>query len=181
MQVCDAPAVDIPNLVAGVRGQEVAAAVVPDGSHAVEAGLDRGLAVAAAHRGAVARHDRRVVLAVGWPAMESVAKKLDLDGKIVIDVSIAWQQGDDGYPETTIHPSGAELIQEWNPQAKVVKTFATAGSNIIDDPAGAGGIVTMPVASNHRRVEHHLVARCCVAPAPCRGGVGRHPNRHRHA
>ena len=91
-----------------------------------------------------------VVLAIRWPAMESVAKNLDLDGKIVIDISVAWQQGDDGYPETTIQPSAAELIQKWNPKAKVVKTFATAGSTIIDDPAGAGGMVTMPVASNHR-------------------------------
>jgi predicted dinucleotide-binding enzyme len=71
--------------------------------------------------------------------MESVAKNLDLDGKVVIDISVSWQQGDDGYPETTIQPSAAELIQKWNPTAKVVKTFATAGSTVIDDPAGAGG------------------------------------------
>jgi predicted dinucleotide-binding enzyme len=91
-----------------------------------------------------------VILAVGWPAMEVVAKNLDLDGKVVIDISVAWQQGEDGYPETTIRPSAAELIQEWNPKAKVVKTFATAGSTIIDDPSGAGGTVTMPVASDYR-------------------------------
>jgi predicted dinucleotide-binding enzyme len=91
-----------------------------------------------------------VILAVSWPAMEAVAKNLDLDGKVVIDISVAWQQGEDGYPETTIEPSAAELIQEWNPKAKVVKTFATAGSNIIDDPSGAGGAVTMPVASDFR-------------------------------
>lgn len=99
-----------------------------------------------------------VVLAIGWPAMESVAKNLELDGKIVIDISVAWQQGEDGYPESTIQPSAAELIQKWNPQAKVVKTFATAGSTIIDNPGGAGGIVTMPVASDHRDAKE-LAAR----------------------
>jgi predicted dinucleotide-binding enzyme len=91
-----------------------------------------------------------IVLAVPWPAMESVAKSLDLDGKVVIDISVAWRQGEDGYPETTIQSSAAELIQQWNPKAKVVKTFATSGSTIIDDPTGAGGPVTMPVASDHR-------------------------------
>jgi predicted dinucleotide-binding enzyme len=30
-----------------------------------------------------------VILAVGWPAMEVVAKNLDLDGKVVIDISVA--------------------------------------------------------------------------------------------
>jgi predicted dinucleotide-binding enzyme len=91
-----------------------------------------------------------VVLAIRWPAMESVAKDLDLDGKVVIDISVAWQQGADGYPENTIQPSAAELIQRWNPKAKVVKTFATAGSTVIDEPASAGGMVTMPVASDYR-------------------------------
>jgi len=99
-----------------------------------------------------------VVLALRWPVMESVAKNLDLDGKVVIDISVAWQQGEDGYPETTIQPSAAELIQKWNPKAKVVKTFATAGSTIIDNPGGAGGIVTMPVASDHRDAKE-LAAR----------------------
>ncbi len=99
-----------------------------------------------------------VLLALPWPAMESVVQKLNLDGKVVIDMSVAWQQGEDGYPESTIQPSAAELIQEWQPKAKVVKTFATAGSTIIDNPSGAGGIVTMPVASNHRDAKE-LVAQ----------------------
>lgn len=91
-----------------------------------------------------------VILALPWPAMESVAKNLgQLDGKIVVDISLPWRQGEDGYPETTLTTSAAELIQEWNPGAKVVKTFATAGSNLIDNPLHAGGIVSMPIASNH--------------------------------
>ena len=99
-----------------------------------------------------------VVLALPWLAMESVVNSLDLDGKIVIDMSVAWQQGEDGYPENMLESSVAELIQEWKPKAKVVKTFATAGSNLIDDPSAAGGIVTMPVASDHRDAKE-LVAK----------------------
>ena len=92
-----------------------------------------------------------IVLALPWPAMETVAKNLgQLDGKIIIDISLPWRQGDDGYPEITLPSSAGELIQDWNPHAKVVKTFATAGSNLIDDPLYAGGPVTMPLASDHR-------------------------------
>ena len=101
---------------------------------------------------------RIILLALRWPAMESVVKSLDLDGKVVIDISVAWKQGEDGYPESTIQPSAAELIQEWKPKAKVVKSFATAGSTVIDNPTGAGGMVTMPVASNHRDAKE-LVAK----------------------
>jgi len=92
-----------------------------------------------------------IILALPWPAMETVAKNLgQVDGKIIVDISLPWRQGDDGYPENTSEISAAELIQDWNPRAKVVKTLATAGSNLIDNPLYAGGLVTMPLASNHR-------------------------------
>jgi predicted dinucleotide-binding enzyme len=92
-----------------------------------------------------------VLLAVPWPAMETVARNLgDLDGKIIIDVSMPFQQGKDGYPEHLLKTSSAEMIQDWNPGAKVVKTFATLGSQVIDDPLVEGGIVTLPIASDHR-------------------------------
>ena len=42
------------------------------------------------------------------------------------------------------------MIQAWNPGAKVVKAFATMGSQIIDEPMVEGGVVTIPVASDHR-------------------------------
>ena len=42
------------------------------------------------------------------------------------------------------------MIQHWNPGAKVVKAFATMGSPLIDDPMIEGGIVSIPVASDHR-------------------------------
>lgn len=98
-----------------------------------------------------------VFLALPWPAMESVAQNLGkLDGKIVIDVSVPYTQGNDGYPELAIHPSSAEMIQKWNPKARVVKGLGTMSSLIIDDPMAAGGIVTIPLASNHRKAKERV-------------------------
>ncbi len=92
-----------------------------------------------------------VLLAIPWPAMETVARSLgDLGGKIIIDVSAPWTQGEDGYPDVLFETSSAEMIQDWNPGAKVVKALTTMGSLIIDEPLAAGGIVTIPLASNHR-------------------------------
>lgn len=98
---------------------------------------------------AAAQQGDIVLLAVPWPPMEQVAQNLgNLDGKIVIDVSSTWTQGEDGYPVSRVSQSGAELIQGWNPAAKVVKTLGTMSSEVIDDPMFAGGIVTMPIAGN---------------------------------
>lgn len=98
-----------------------------------------------------AQHGDIVLLAIPWPAMETVAQSLgDLSGKIVIDVSAPWTQAEDGYPDVLVETSSAEMIQDWNPQAKVVKALTTMGSLIIDEPLAAGGAVTIPLASNHR-------------------------------
>ena len=92
-----------------------------------------------------------VLMLVPWPAMETVAQNLgDLDGKIIIDVSMPFEQGNDGYPKHLLKTSSAEMIQGWNPGAKVVKAFATMGSQVIDEPTVEGGLVTIPVASDHR-------------------------------
>lgn len=92
-----------------------------------------------------------VLLLVPWPAMEIVAQSLgDLSGKIVVDVSMPFDQGDDGYPKHLLETSSAERIQGWNPGAKVVKAFATMGSQIIDDPTDVDGPVSIPIASNHK-------------------------------
>jgi predicted dinucleotide-binding enzyme len=100
-----------------------------------------------------------VMLAVPWPAMETVAQNLgNLDGKIVIDVSFPWTQADDGYAEILVQTSSAEMIQAWNPGAKVVKGLTTMGSKIIDDPMAAGGIITIPLASNHRDAKERVAA-----------------------
>jgi predicted dinucleotide-binding enzyme len=98
-----------------------------------------------------------VLLLIPWPAMETVAQSLgNLDGKIIIDVSMPFQQADDGYPLHLLATSSAEMIQAWNPGAKVVKTFATLGSQVIDDPMVESGLVSVPVASDHKEAKEKV-------------------------
>jgi len=98
-----------------------------------------------------------VLLLVPWPPMETVAQNLgNLDGKIIIDVSMPFEQGDDGYPKHLLKTSSAEMIQGWNPGAKVVKTFGTMGSHLIDDPMAEKGVVSIPVASDHKDAKERV-------------------------
>lgn len=96
-----------------------------------------------------------VLLAIPWEPMEQIIKSLgDMEGKTIIDLSWpASELAEDGYYEMTVKPSGAEVIQSWIPKAMVVKAFGTTGTNIIDDPNEAGGMVTIPIASDHRRAK----------------------------
>lgn len=103
-----------------------------------------------------------VILAVGWPAMQTVAQSLGpLDEKIVIDISFPHEQGEDGYYVPMLETSSAEMIQQWNPNAHVMKSFALQASYVIDDPGVVGGPVTIPIAADHReskeRVAHLIV------------------------
>jgi len=93
-----------------------------------------------------------VLLALPWPAMETVTQNLgDLEGKVLIDISYPpIDIAEDGYYIVTVETSSAEMIQGWNPTAKVVKAFGTLGSNAIDDPSSVGGAVSVPIASDYR-------------------------------
>lgn len=103
-----------------------------------------------------------VILAVPWPAMETVAQNLgSLDGKIVIDVSFPHEQGKDGYYVPMLETSSPEMIQQWNPGARVMKAFALQASYVIDDPDVAGGPVTIPIAADDRDAKEQ-VARIIV-------------------
>lgn len=98
-----------------------------------------------------------VILAVPWPAMESVARNLGkLDGKIVIDVSFPNEQGEDGYYVPMLETSSAEMIQEWNPGARVAKAFALQASYVIDDPGIVDGMVTVPIAADDRDAKEQI-------------------------
>ncbi len=104
-----------------------------------------------------------IVLAVPWPAMETVAQNLgSLDGKIVIDISMPVEQAEDGYYVSIVATSSAEMIQSWNPGARVVKAFATQASYVIDDPDVVGGPVTVPIAADDRAAKEQ-VARIVAA------------------
>jgi hypothetical protein len=98
-----------------------------------------------------------VLTLVPWPPMESVAQNLgDLDGKIVVDVSMPFEQGADGYPQKMVDTSSAEMIQDFNPGARVVKTWATLGAQVIDDIRAVDGPVSVPLASNDREAKEYV-------------------------
>lgn len=101
-----------------------------------------------------------VMLLLPWPAMETITQNLgDMSGKVMIDVS--WppvELTDDGYWMITIDTSSAEMIQGWNPGAMVVKAFGTLGSNIIDNPLMAGGLVSVPIASDYAAAKEKTAA-----------------------
>ncbi|MFT6286380.1 MAG: putative dinucleotide-binding enzyme [Halieaceae bacterium] len=98
-----------------------------------------------------------IILAVPWPAMEQVAQNLGTTkGKIIIDVSFPHQQAEDGYYAPMLATSSAEMIQQWNPGAHVLKTFALQASYVIDDPEVAGGPVSIPIAGNDRQAKEQI-------------------------
>ena len=70
--------------------------------------------------------------------------------------------GDDGYYVSMVETSSAEMIQAWNPGARVVKAFATLGSFVIDDPDVVGGPVNVPIAADDREAKEE-VARIVAA------------------
>jgi len=140
----------------------------PDSERVQDLVRQTGESASAALQSEAAKQGDIVVLAVPWPAMETVARNLgDLSGKIVIDVSMPFEQGDDGYPKHMLQTSSAELIQGWNPGARVVKAFASMGAYIIADPTAAGETVTIPVASDDRAAREavaKIVARMGLDP-----------------
>jgi predicted dinucleotide-binding enzyme len=98
-----------------------------------------------------------VLTLVPWPPMEKVAQNLgNLDGKIIIDVSMPFEQGEDGYPQKMVSTSSAEMIQKFNPGARVVKAWATLGSQVIDDTGSVDGPVSVPLASDDHEAKEQV-------------------------
>lgn len=118
-------------------------------------------ASAASRRAAAGRADI-VILAVPWTAMEDVMDALgDLTGKIVVDLSNPVQPGPDGYMESVVETSAAEVIQGWAPGARVVKLLAPS-SYLIDQPDLLGLPATVPIAADDREAKE-AVARMVAA------------------
>ena len=146
----------------GVRFAELGYTIVygsrtPDSEKAQRVVSETGHGATVTTQVEAARQGDIVFLALPWPAMSTVAKNLgDLSGKIVVDPSIPWTQGEDGYPASQADPSGGELIQRWNPEAYVVKGIGTMGSMIIDRPSAVDGPVTIPLASDHRAAKERV-------------------------
>jgi predicted dinucleotide-binding enzyme len=91
-----------------------------------------------------------VVLAVPWEAMSSVISNLgDVSGKVLFDFSASDRPGPDGYMESGVETSTSELIQEWVPDALVVKTLVPS-AYLMADPTLLGDPPTVMLASDSR-------------------------------
>lgn len=129
----------------------------PDGEKAQRVARETGPDTRVTTQREAAQAGEIVILAVPWPAMETVAQSLgSLDNKIVIDISFPHKQGDDGYYVPLVETSSAEMIQKWNPGARVMKTFALQASYVIDDPGVVGGPVSIPIASDDREAKEQV-------------------------
>ncbi|MDH3419513.1 MAG: NAD(P)-binding domain-containing protein [Gammaproteobacteria bacterium] len=90
-----------------------------------------------------------VVMATKWPDAEVALKSLgDLSGKIILDPNNAVRINAAGMREMDVQTSTAQMIQDWAPNARVVKAFNTLGAPTMADPSSAGGPVTIPIAGN---------------------------------
>ena len=83
-----------------------------------------------------------VVLAVPWNAAETVVNGVgDLTGKILIDATNPIGPG--FQLAVGKDSSGAELVQQWAPTARVVKAFNTTGAENMRNPIYHGEPTTM--------------------------------------
>lgn len=127
----------------------------PDSERVRKLVADTGDRATAAGNADAAEAADIVLFALPWQAVDPIVASLgDMRGKIIIDMT--WPENvvdEDGYDRIVAETSAAERIQESLPEAMVVKAFGTTGSNVIDDPAVAGGPVSIPIASDHRHAK----------------------------
>jgi predicted dinucleotide-binding enzyme len=104
---------------------------------------------------AAVRNADIVVLAVPGTAAADIARSLgDLSGKIILDpTNVVSRSG--GYPMYPIEGNGsnAQMIQDIQPGARVVKAFNTLNYRQMVDPETAGGPITIPLAGNDARAK----------------------------
>jgi predicted dinucleotide-binding enzyme len=90
-----------------------------------------------------------VVMATKWAQAEVALKSLgDLSGKIILDPNNAVRLDNSGTRHHGVETSAAQMIQDWAPNAMVVKAFNTLSAATMADPGSAGGPVTIPIAGN---------------------------------
>lgn len=95
-----------------------------------------------------------VMFALPWEPVQNLVPTLgDLSGKIVIDPMIHIERRKEGVDAAdraaACNPlSLAEQLQSWLPGAKVVKAFNTIAAKTIENPAIAGGPISIALAGD---------------------------------
>jgi predicted dinucleotide-binding enzyme len=134
----------------------------PGGQSAQKALAAIGRGVRAAPFGEAARAGDFAVLATSWEGTEAAVRltgAANLAGKLLIDTTnpldFTRLAGELALGYTT---SGAEQIQSWVPQAKVVKAFNIVTATHMVDPQLAGGPPTMFIAGNDAQAKRQVLA-----------------------
>lgn len=100
-----------------------------------------------------------VVLALPWNVVEEVTRELgDLSGKVIVDPTNPRTTADDGYRDFAFDSSNAERIQQLAPGAAVVKAFSTLAAATMENPAIAGGPVTVPIVGDDADAKARVAA-----------------------
>jgi predicted dinucleotide-binding enzyme len=90
-----------------------------------------------------------IVLAIPWDAAEAVVSSLgNVSGKVIIDPTNPRHIAEDGLRDYAFTGSNAERIQQWAPEAHVVKAFNTMTAGLMANPSSAGGPVTVALAGD---------------------------------
>jgi len=135
-------------VLANSRGPESLAAVVSELGDGVEAGT---VADAAACD--------LVALAVPWPAIEDVAKSVDLTGKILIDTTNPIVFEPELQRFDTGGKSSGEAVAAMLPGARVVKAANTLFAAVLaSDPAEGGGKRLIVVSGDDAEAKEAVVA-----------------------
>ncbi|MBO9635164.1 MAG: NAD(P)-binding domain-containing protein [Chitinophagaceae bacterium] len=91
-----------------------------------------------------------IVLAINWSGVEGVLKKIGQDAlqqKVIIDLSNAVEFSET--PQLALkNTSAGELIQQWLPNSRVVKTLNMVGSATMVNPHYDQGIPVMYLCGN---------------------------------
>lgn len=102
-----------------------------------------------------------ITLAVPWPAARATLEPLgDLTGRVLIDCTNPLTADFSGI-ELGHTVSAAEEIARWAPTARVVKSFNTAGTKVMNDPIFGDQRATMFYCGDDadaKRLVHGLVA-----------------------
>ncbi len=126
----------------------------PDRERVAELVAKTGESASATTQAEAAAQSDIVILAVPWFAVEELIPVLgDLDGKIIIDITTGDRQGADGYPELAVETSTSEMIQEWAPRARIVKTPFAGAQTVRNQIAASRPVITYLAADDREAKE----------------------------
>ena len=133
------------------RGHEVVLGT-RDTAKLAEWGAGAGAGVRLASVTEAAAHGEVVFLATKWEGTEAAVRSAGaaaLAGKVLVDVTNPLKMGAHG-PELAVgfSTSAGEMVQQWAPQARVVKAFNTVTAAMMIDATLLGDTPTMFIAGN---------------------------------